>query len=82
MLFYRTGKVGNSDAIAPKIDSLIPALSPSTLEKAGEWCRAKRLDKYALEAEWREWANQSPESIQNVDAAFLGFVKKKVNEVY
>jgi len=80
VIFHRTGKVGNSEVRGISSTSLIPALSPSTLEKAGEWCRAKRLDKYALEAEWREWASQSPESIQNVDAAFLGFVKKKVSE--
>ena len=81
VVFRRTGKVGNSDAIESKKAGYIPALKPSTLEKASDWCQSKRLDKYALEAEWREWANQSPESIQNVDAAFLGFVKKKVNEV-
>lgn len=80
VIFHRTGKVGNSDAVENKRADDIPALKPSTLEKASLWCLNKKLDKYALEAEWREWASQSPESIQNVDAAFLGFVKKKVSE--
>lgn len=82
--FHRTGKVGNSEAIEVKQANLsydaIPPFSPKTLEKAGEMCRTKGLDKYALEYEWREWASHSPSSIQNVNAAFLGFVKMKVEQ--
>lgn len=80
VVFQRIGKVGNSEIIESRMEGDIPALNAVTLEKASELCRNKGLDKYALEAEWREWASYSPGSIQNVDAAFMGFVKKKVSE--
>ena len=41
---------------------------------------AKGLDVYQLEIEWRELAKQRNQPIQSPEAAFIGFVKKRVGE--
>ena len=81
--FYRTGKVGNDeDRVKEKGFNYdeIPPLKADTLEKAGNLCRAKGLDKYGLEYEWREWATGKTTPSNGYDAAFLGYVKMKIEQ--
>lgn len=54
-------------------DSRGPQLKPETLEKAREIMPG--ADVYALEAEWRAFAHQTPPKAP--DAAFLGWVRKR-----
>lgn len=81
--FYRTGQVGTDDNRTKQSGfnyTEIPPLSSSTLEKAGNMCRKKGLDKYALEYEWREWATGKTAPSNGYDAAFLGYVKMKLEQ--
>lgn len=51
------------------------AFKPSTYEKAKKL--APGLDIYALELEWRAWMTKKGQTIDNEEAAFLGFCKKR-----
>ena len=54
-------------------------LKTSTYEKAKH--AAPGFDVYALEQGWREWIAKKGENPQNPDAAFIGFCKKKFQQV-
>jgi hypothetical protein len=51
------------------------ALLPETFDKARRECPG--FDVYALESEWRRWA-EDKEAPKNADAAFLAFCKTYV----
>jgi plasmid replication initiation protein len=53
-------------------------IKTETLEKAKAMCQAKRADIYAIKAEFEAWSNKKGEEIKNIDAAFIGFVKRKI----
>lgn len=57
-------------------------VSDSGIEGAREVIRklGQRLDAYALEQEFLEYARKTGFEPENVDGAFVGFVKKKVEE--
>lgn len=55
-----------------------PFRGTKVYEKAREL--APHHDIYQLESEWREYAKNQDEAIANPEAAFLGFVKKRVQE--
>jgi len=59
-------------------DGVLRPLPASAYEKARKYTRD---DVYGLEEEWRQWWKQSgcPE-VQCVEAAFLGFVKRRAGE--
>jgi plasmid replication initiation protein len=53
-----------------------PFLKPQTMENASRILKSCSLDKYAVEAEWRDWlADKEPPA--NPDGAFIGFCKMK-----
>jgi plasmid replication initiation protein len=55
----------------------LPPLPSSAYEKARKFTRD---DIYAVESEWREWwRNSGSSQIQNIEAAFIGFVKKRAS---
>lgn len=57
-------------------DNGLPALLPETIEKAKR--AAPRYDVYWLEQEWRNWWYSSGRpDIDNAQAAFIGFCKKR-----
>lgn len=56
----------------------IPNLKPETYEKASRLCSTKGFDKYALVHEWWDWAHDKEKPSKGYDAAFLGFVKMKL----
>lgn len=62
---------GEMPAVQRDRQAVLPGLEPSTYEKARQ--AAPGWDVRALEAEWREWATDTP---RNADAAFIGFCKK------
>ncbi len=66
----------------PKTNQHKPRLKPQTYENAAAILRPHNLDKYAVEAEWLEWWEQSgrPE-LQSNDGAFIGFCKVKVQNL-
>jgi len=55
-----------------------PFRGTEVYEKAKEL--APHHDIYQLESEWREYAKNQDEAIANPEAAFLGFIKKRVQE--
>ncbi len=57
-----------------------PFLKPRTMENASRILKFCGLDKYAVEAEWRDWiADKEPPA--NPDGAFIGFCKMKVASI-
>ena len=62
-----------------EMDFAIPATpSPALVEKARK--AAPGFDVYALYADWREFARTQAEAPRSLDAAFLGFCKKRRKE--
>ena len=59
----------------PKDTDTIPPFEPWVIEKAKT--AAPGYDIYALEREWREWANDKPKPDKGYPAAFIGFCKQK-----
>ena len=62
----------------PVLETAPPSLRPDTLDEA------RRLmpgaDVYGLEADWRAmWARMGGRRLRSPDAAFLGWVKKRVS---
>jgi hypothetical protein len=55
-------------------------LKTQTLENAARILRPCGLDKYTVEAEWRDWVADK-KSPSNPDAAFIGFCKMKVASI-
>ena len=55
------------------------APSPALLDKARR--AAPRMDVYALYDEWRQFAEARDEPPRNVDAAFLGFCKRRSKQL-
>ena len=53
-------------------------LKPETIEAAKKY--AFHGDVYALEAEWRDWAQTLPDKIKDPNALFIAFCKKKCAE--
>jgi hypothetical protein len=52
-------------------------LKPKTFETAENILRKHGLDKYAIEAEWREWI-EDKDPPKTPDGAFIGFCKMKI----
>jgi plasmid replication initiation protein len=55
-------------------------LKTQTLENAARILKTCGLDKYDVEAEWRDWMTNK-ESPSNPDGAFIGFCKMKVASI-
>ena len=60
-------------------DMFLKAIKTETLEKAKEMCLPKGLDVYALQAEFEVWSASRNEEVRNIDAAFVGFIKRKID---
>ena len=56
-------------------ESVALALRPETFDAAR--ALVPGADVYALEAEWRAFAQESPRPLRDPDAAFLGWVKAR-----
>ena len=70
---------GASMELVRRLESPAMRLKTATYEKAKH--AAPSFDVYALEQEWREWIVKKGENPQNPDAAFIGFCKKKFQQV-
>ena len=57
----------------------LKAIKTETLEKAKAMCLPKGLDVYALQAEFEVWSASRNEEVRNIDAAFVGFIKRKID---
>jgi hypothetical protein len=68
-----------SAELAGLLESPAVRLKTSTYEKAKH--AAPGFDVYALEQDWQEWSAKKGEKPQNPDAAFIGFCKKKFQQV-
>ncbi|MEM7063934.1 MAG: replication initiation protein [Cyanobacteria bacterium P01_B01_bin.77] len=55
------------------------AFRPSTYEKAKKLVPG--LDVYALELDWRAWKEKKGQTVENEEAAFLGFCKSRARKV-
>ncbi len=61
----------------PAIDQSKPLLKPQTYENAEKILSKHGLDKYAVEAEWREWI-EGQDPPKTPDGAFIGFCNMKI----
>lgn len=68
-----------SAELAGLLEAPAVRLKTSTYEKAKH--AAPGFDVYALEQDWQEWIAKKGEKPQNADAAFIGFCKKKFQQV-
>lgn len=80
VMFTVSKKDSSNSKRCSKTPSLFaPRLKTETIEKAKAMCLAKRLDVYAIKDEFDKSITNSTEEIRNIDAYFIGFVKKKIS---
>ena len=66
-------------AVVSGAGGMAPSLKPETLDAARDLMPG--ADVYALEADWRAmWARSGSPRLRQADAAFLGWVKKRVRD--
>lgn len=71
--------LSNQGQFDKTMDVFVSKLKIETIEKAKAMCQPKRIDVYAIKAEFDVWAADKYEGFDSIDAMFITFVKRKVS---